>query len=288
MWALLSNPTSGGGLGKRVTAETIAWLKANNLDFDDISGSNEAEAADNLARLYLNSYQGLIVVGGDGLVHLAIQRIAGSNLPIALVPAGTGNDFARSLRLNISNPIANLFLISNRQPTVVDLGKVGEKYFVQILSTGFDSLVNERANQMKHISGRFKYNLAILLVLSTFKPKRYSFKVDQVQFESRAMLIAVANGSSYGGGMYITPMANHQDGWLDVLILGPVSKLEFLKVFPKVYKGSHIDHPAVKILRGKRIEISAPAIAYADGERIGELPVTAEIHPASLKVWRND
>lgn len=288
MWALLSNPTSGGGLGRKVTSETLAWLRANQLEFHDISGADQKEAIENLSKLPLDSYKGLIVIGGDGLVHLAIQRLAGSKLAISVIPAGTGNDFARSLNLDIKNPIANLPLMLDRQPDLIDLGKVGERYFVQILSTGFDSLVNERANQMRRVKGRSKYNLAILLVLSTFKPKSYKFKIDQVEFESKAMLIAVANGASYGGGMLIAPIADHQDGWLDVLILGPVSRFEFLKVFPKVYSGSHIDHPAVKILRGKKVEISADAVAYADGERIGKLPVIAEVNPAGLRVWRND
>jgi diacylglycerol kinase (ATP) len=129
-----------------------------------------------------------------------------------------------------------------------------------------------------------KYNVAIAQVLYTFKPRSYSFRVDEVHLESKAMLIAVSNGKSYGGGMMISPMSDLQDGYLDVMILGPVSRFEFLRVFPKVYSGSHINHPAVKFLKAKSVAISANAVAYADGERVGDLPIEVSIVEKCLRV----
>ena len=130
-----------------------------------------------------------------------------------------------------------------------------------------------------------KYNIAIALVLSTFRPKNYKFRIDAVDFTTEAMLIAVSNGLSYGGGMKVAPHARIDDGLLDIMILGPVSKVEFLKVFPRVFTGSHINHPAVKILQGKGVEISSDAIAYADGERIGPLPISVTVEPQALLTW---
>ena len=163
---------------------------------------------------------------------------------------------------------------------------MNDRFFAEILSTGFDSIVNERANSFKRIKGRMKYNIAILLVLSTFKPKTYRFRIDGITFESKAMLIAVSNGQSYGGGMRITPDASIDDAQFDVMILGPVSRFEFLRVFPKVFSGKHVSHPAVKILKGKEVDIDSDAIAYADGERIGDLPIRARVAPQSLLTWR--
>ncbi|MFM1796720.1 MAG: hypothetical protein RL733_501 [Actinomycetota bacterium] len=286
MWGLLCNPTSGGGRGGKIKVQVVSYLQSKGIAVVDLSGVDVQEATRNLNNAELKQLAGLIVVGGDGLVHLAIQRLASTKVPLLIIPAGTGNDFARTLGLNIERPIENLSLINEVEPAQVDLGQVGQRYFAQILSTGFDSLVNERANQIRFIKGRMKYNVAIIQVLSTFKPRNYHFRIDGVSFESQAMLIAVSNGKSYGGGMLISPMSDIQDGYLDVMILGPVSRLDFLRVFPKVYSGSHIDHPAVKFLKGKNIEITAEAIAYADGERIGDLPIEVSIIEKSLMVYR--
>lgn len=284
MLGLLCNPTSGGGRGGKIKEQVISHLQSQEIDFLDLSGVNADVAEMNLKALDLERISNLIVIGGDGLVHLAIQKLARSAVPLLIIPAGTGNDFARSLGLNINQPLENLSLLNEMKSTGVDLGLVAGEYFAQILSTGFDSLVNERANQMRFIRGRMKYNVAIAQVLSTFKPRSYSFRVDEVHLESKAMLIAVSNGKSYGGGMMISPMSDLQDGYLDVMILGPVSRFEFLRVFPKVYSGSHINHPAVKFLKAKNVAISANAVAYADGERIGDLPIEVSIVEKCLRV----
>jgi diacylglycerol kinase (ATP) len=130
-----------------------------------------------------------------------------------------------------------------------------------------------------------KYNLAIAMELPKFKPMHYTIGLDSQAIQTEAMLIAVANGSSYGGGMLVCPGADMHDGLFDVMVLRPVSKFEFLKVFPKVFKGAHIDHPKVDIYRSRKVSLAAPAIAYADGERIGGLPVQAECMAGAGLSW---
>lgn len=286
MWLVLSNPTSGGGAGQRYRELTLELLKERSIPFRDITSSSYTAAQEELRRSLNNQIKGVIVIGGDGMVHLAVQELALSKTPLALVPAGTGNDFARTLGLNLEKPLESLKVALLRSPEAVDLGVVNDRFFAEILSTGFDSIVNERANSFKRIKGRMKYNIAILLVLSTFKPKTYRFRIDGITFESKAMLIAVSNGQSYGGGMRITPDASINDAQFDVMILGPVSRFEFLRVFPKVFTGKHVSHPAVKILKGKEVDIDSDAVAYADGERIGDLPIRARVAPQSLLTWR--
>ena len=290
MWVLLFNPTSGGGQGRHYATKASEILRAQNISVLEVSGLNYQDTTtrfQSVMREHGSNIDAVVVVGGDGMVHMAIQELAESDIPMALIPAGTGNDFARSLELDLDNPLKTLEICRERLPVAVDLGKSKDRYFAEILSTGFDSIVNERANRLTFIRGRMKYNIAILLVLSTFKPRKYRFRIDAIEFESKAMLIAVSNGQSYGGGMKVTPNAEIDDGLFDVMILGPVSKLEFLKVFPKVFRGAHILHPAVKIIQGRSITIESDAIAYADGERIGELPVTAVVVPGALMTWRN-
>jgi len=153
------------------------------------------------------------------------------------------------------------------------------------LSTGFDSIVNEKANAMSWPKGPMKYNAAIAIELPRFKPHHYEITLDDRTISTQAMLIAVSNGRSYGGGMLVCPRAEITDGYFDVMVLHPVSKLEFIKVFPRVFKGTHITHPAVEIVRSKSVQISSDAVAYADGERIGQLPVSAQCMPGALMTW---
>jgi diacylglycerol kinase (ATP) len=288
MWLLLINPKSGNGRGDKVGKLVKQELNALGIQYLDVSADSAQESQKNLkSKLKENQrFEGLFLIGGDGTVNLAVQELVGSGLGIALIPAGTGNDFARTLNLKLKNPEQLIKYYISNKPSLIDVGKVGEKYFVDVLSTGFDSMVNERANAMKRIKGRAKYNISILLVLSTFKPKSYRFSIDGFSFESKAMLIAVSNGICYGGGMKVTPDAKIDDGLFDILILSPVSKFEFLKVFPKVFSGKHTTHPAVKILRGRSVEIDSDAVAYADGERVGPLPVKARVIERSLLTWR--
>jgi len=288
MWLLLINPKSGNGRGNRVGKLVKQELKALGIEYIDVSADSAQESQENLKSKLRGShkFEGLFLIGGDGTVNLAVQELVGSDLGLALIPAGTGNDFARTLNLQLKNPEKLISHYLSSRPTLIDVGKVGEKYFVDVLSTGFDSMVNERANAMKRIKGRAKYNVSILMVLSTFKPKNYRFSIDGFSFESKAMLIAVSNGICYGGGMKVTPDAKIDDGLFDILILSPVSKFEFLKVFPKVFSGTHTTHPAVKISRGKSVEIDSDAVAYADGERVGPLPVKARVIERGLLTWR--
>ena len=282
---LLANPTSGGGKGAKVKAEVIARLSTLKRTFTDISGSSYESALINLRQAVSQDREGIvIVIGGDGMVHLAIQELANSAFSLLLIPAGTGNDFARSAGLPLKRPLDALEFGLNQSVSKVDLGKVNNRYFAEILSTGFDSLVNERANRI-HWQSKRKYDFAMLFELPLFKPLEYQIKLDEREFSTKAMLIAVANGVSYGGGMKVCPDASLTDGLFDVMILEPVSKLEFLRVFPRVFKGTHITHPRVRIERARSVKISAPAVSYADGERIGPLPISAVIEPKALRTW---
>jgi len=175
--------------------------------------------------------------------------------------------------------------VTSRNPTPIDLGLVDSEWFGAVLSTGFDSVVNEKANTLKWPKGPMKYNVAIAMELPKFTPLQYRIEMDNQNIETEAMLIAIGNGSSYGGGMKVCPDADMSDGLFDVMVLRPVSKFEFLRVFPKVFSGAHINHPQVDIYRTSKVSLQAGAIAYADGERIGGLPVRAECMAGAGLSW---
>ena len=146
--------------------------------------------------------------------------------------------------------------------------------------------MNEKANQLKWPKGPQRYNVAIALELARFKPIEYEITCDGRSFTTEAMLVAIGNGKSYGGGMNICPQAQLNDGLFDIVILEPVSKAEFIKVFPKVYSGSHLSHPAVKVTRAEKVTINATAVAYADGERIGPAPISAQCVKGAGLTWK--
>ena len=287
MWALVINPVAGQGKGATVGTYVAGYLNSRGIKYEIIIGRSGLDQADSLQRFLDRNpdCSGVIAVGGDGLLHLVLQKITPAQVPLAVIPAGTGNDFVRTLGWSPDDVDAILQTVLSKNPQSVDLGLVDGEWFAAILSTGFDSIVNEKANTMSWPKGPMKYNVAIAIELPRFAPRHYEIVLDDRTISTQAMLIAVANGRSYGGGMLVCPHADIADGYFDVMVLHPVSKLEFIKVFPRVFKGTHITHPAVEIVRSKSIKISSDAVAYADGERIGQLPVSAQCISGALMTW---
>jgi diacylglycerol kinase (ATP) len=286
LWLVAINPHSGNGRGSAVAARVTAFLDRNKVEYNTIAAESAAALTRELAtELDSRTYNGVISVGGDGLAHLVMQGCVPRHLPFAIVPAGTGNDFVRTLGWSLENVEPFLKKVISSEPVAIDLGNVDSEWFGAILSTGFDSVVNERANKLTWPKGPQRYNVAIALELPRFNPIEYEINCDGKVINTKAMLVAIGNGKSYGGGMNVCPTAQLHDGLFDVVILEPVSTLEFIKTFPKVYSGSHLSHPAVKTLRAKKVTISANAIAYADGERIGPAPVSAECIKDAGLTW---
>jgi len=286
MYAVVVNPISGKGKGAILGTAVVGRLQTLGLDYVLVSATNSSSLTQNLQTLIeTTNVDAIIAVGGDGLVHLVLQVAAPNRIPFAVVPAGTGNDFARCLNTETLTVEEVVALTLETQARPIDLGLVDSEYFGAVLSTGFDSVVNERANLLKWPKGPARYNAAIILELPKFSPITYEITTDGKTFTTDAMLIAIGNGSSYGGGMKVCPDADLRDGLFDVMILRPVSKVEFLRIFPTVYSGSHVDHRQVEIFRAKSIAIHSHATAYADGERVGQLPVKAECISNAALAW---
>jgi diacylglycerol kinase (ATP) len=233
----------------------------------------------------------LIAVGGDGTVHLAVQAAAGSGVPFGVIPAGTGNDFATvtgAAKGCVASATAIAGAITAGRTRPLDLGRLTgaggqQRWFAAVLGAGFDAIVNERANAMRWPKGPRRYDVAIAAELMRLRPRRYRIVLDGEVHDLDAVLVAVGNTSSYGGGMMMCPAADATDGLLDVVIAGPIGRMTLLRLQPTVYKGTHVDHPAVRTHQARTVEIQADGItAYADGERVCPLPITVTAEPGAL------
>ena len=192
---------------------------------------------------------------------------------------------ARYFDLPRKDTAAAIDVVIGGKERIVDLARIGSTYFVTVLAAGFDAIVNERANQMTWPKGQMRYNLATVAELRTLKPISYVVDFDGEQERFEATLVAVGNGPSFGGGLRITEGAVLDDGLLDVVWFRPLSRRELLKSYPKLFKGTHVNHPDYRHRHARKVTIAAPGItAYADGERIGALPLTVEVAPLALRV----
>lgn len=290
---VLINPSAGNGAGRIEGQKAIAELQRES-EVLDLTGNSMAESKANAKNAIENALiDGLVVVGGDGMTHLGINLCADADIPLGIVAAGTGNDAARALGLPIGDAVAGARVVINnlRQPRLVDLVKarssVGEFWYFGSLSVDFVALVNQRANSWKWPKGPSRYKWAMIAELAAFKPVQYRAVIDGVEKNFQAMLCSIGNSPYFGGGMKVSPKSKIDDGFLEVFIVNKISRLELLKVFPKVYTGEHVTHPAVEFIQAEEVVLSAEKNmpAYSDGEPAGFAPVSAKIVAGALKVY---
>lgn len=283
--ALLTNPGAGAGRGARAREQALPVLRSAGLEVRNLTGRNATEALELARQCVADGVSALVVVGGDGQVNLGIQAVAGTEVPLGIIPAGTGNDVARYFDLPRDDPAAAAGRFVSGAPRRIDLAKCGDRYFATVLAAGFDAIVNERANRMRWPRGQSRYTLATLAELRTFRPLSYTLDLDGHEHRLSAMLCAVGNGPSFGGGLRITEGALLDDGLLDVVIIKPMSRLGLIRTYPKLYDGGHVRHPAYEHHRVRSVTVAAPGIvAYADGERLAPLPLTISVAPAAVTV----
>lgn len=253
-------------------------------------GPTQERATTAASRALAHGCQTLVVVGGDGTVNLGANLCAQTNVRLGVVAAGTGNDIAQHLGLPVHDSAAATAVIASGAGRSIDLGRVtavgrSPRWFVGVLGAGFDAVVAARAARLRWPKGQLRYPVALLAELPGFRPIPYVVEIDGQPLHTRAMLVAVANTTSFGGGMRVCPDAQVDDGFFDVLVVHALSTLAFLRVFPRVYSGTHTDHPAVEIRRAQHVRLEASGIlAQADGEPVGTLPLDIEVVPRALTV----
>ncbi len=283
--ALLTNPTSGKGRGRRTAAIALPRLREAGFEVRELVGDDGAQALHLARRAVADGVETLVVCGGDGMTHIGAQAVAGTGTNLGIIPAGTGNDVARYFGIPRTDPQAAADVVVGSRVRTVDLARVGDTYFATVLASGFDSKVNERANDMVWPRGQMRYNLATLAELRVFEPLPYTLVLDGEERHLEAMLVAVGNGPSFGGGLRITEGAVLDDGLLDVVVIKPMSKARLVRSYSRLFTGTIAQIPEYEHRLAKTVTVAAPGIvAYADGERLGALPLTVECAPGSLRV----
>jgi len=282
--AVLANPHAGRGRHRAVLPLVLERLRAGGADVRLLDAPSRDGALDAARQAVGDGIGALVAAGGDGTVHLAFQAVAGTDTPLGVIPAGTGNDFAVETGLP-RDPLAAADAILAGESRRVDLARLDNGlWFGAVFGAGFDAIVNERANRMRFPRGPRRYDLAIFAEMMRLRPRHYKMRLDGVVEEFEAVLVAVGNTASYGGGMRICPDADPTDGLLDVVI-GLVDRRTLVRIKPKVYAGRHVDHPGVRVARARTVELHADSITgYADGERAVPLPVTITAVPGALRL----
>ncbi|WP_158590039.1 diacylglycerol/lipid kinase family protein [Amnibacterium setariae] len=290
------NAAAGGGRAGAAGRRAVTALTGAGHEVDELTAGSDGEMEAALRRVLASDPDAVVAVGGDGTVHVAVNALAQTGVPLAIVAAGTGNDVARCLDLPHDDPDAAIAALvrafAGDAPPVreVDAVRVSTgRWFVGMLSAGFDAAVNERANRMTRLSGTPRYVAAVLLEVARLHPRRYRVVIDRDARHLDAVLVTVGNTASIGGGMRLAPDARVDDGLLDVLVAAPLSRRALLRLLPRVFRGTHVDDEHVDIVRGRVVSIDVddrgPApVTYADGERFGPLPVTLEAVRGALRI----
>lgn len=284
---VVANPTAGRGKAGRLIGKADAILHDLRVEHEVRVSTSGDDLEATVRRAAEDGAEIVAVLGGDGTVSLGANGVLGTGAALAILPAGTGDDFAKVVGAGRFD--AAVRLLANPKIVPIDvvslIAGVEHRHFVNIAGAGFDSEVTETANGMSvRLGGTGTYVAAVMKTLSRFSPARYELTVDGESFSVDAMLTVVGSGIQYGGGMKVLPNARVNDGLMDVCIVEALSKTAFLRAFPRVFTGSHGRHPKVRMMRATTVTVEAnrKVLVYADGERVGPLPASFEMLPGAL------
>ncbi|ANB58192.1 lipid kinase, YegS//BmrU family protein [Anoxybacillus sp. B7M1] len=287
------NKISGNGKGLKVWKKVEKLLQEKQVNYQVRFTERPKHAVEIVKEFSSEACNAVVAVGGDGTIHDVANGLIHSNIPLGIIPAGSGNDLARALDIPMDYKRA-LERILKGKKRKMDVGKIGEEYCMTVTGIGFDGKVAEINNAAKYKDllnlvrlGDLSYGLSVLHALFQYRPVRIQLKIDgEVQFFSNVWFIAIANTPNYGGGIKICPDACYYDGLFDICIVHSVTKWELLRTFPKAYKGKHVSHPSVTMIKGKQVEIIAepPIIVQSDGEILTKTPVNVTIQKEALLI----
>lgn len=282
------NPQAGGGRAAGYRTVLERWIADHSTHalWEIQQTAGPGHGTELAAQAVAQGANVVVAAGGDGTLGEVVNGVAGAGVPVGLLPLGTGNDCARHLGIG-TDLLSGLHTLLHGKSHRVDLGKAGDRYFINIAGCGFDAAVAQRVQQgWRRLPGTLAYIGAVLHTLLTFTPVRMRLTLDDTPRELRALMCSVANASSYGGGMRIAPHARMSDGLFDVCVIAEAGRLEFLRTFPSVFRGAHLDHPKVQIYRAQRVSVQSdpPVPVLIDGDVRGCTPVEFRICPHAVQM----
>jgi len=282
--ALLVNPHSAHGRSLKLLPKVEQALDASRIAFR-VERTRGLEDGVERALRVVESGEVPVVLSGDGLIGAVGGAMAGVETPLGMIPSGRGNDLARVLGIP-NDPVGAVAVLAAGEARPIDVGEANGKRFLGIVSVGFDSEANRLANETTFMRGNLVYAYAAVRMLLAWKPGRFTVRVGEESHRFSGYSVSVANSRAFGGGMYIAPDAELDDGEFDVVTVGEVGKLRFVGNLPKVFKGTHVEEDEVQVFRASHLELSAsrPYPVYADGEHLTELPARLRILPRALRV----
>lgn len=289
-WIIVSNPESGNRKTqqeKSLVIEELCRRNSSHVVVEETYSEGFRVSFTGLLQSRIPR-RGVLVIGGDGTVHEVANVIHQVNPTIAfgVLPAGTGNDFAIQIGVHKRSISELLTHYLSSEPVSIDIIKAQDRICLQILSTGFDAEVSERSRSLPRFLGNIRYIFGLLIELVRLNPIHYKMTIDGKESSFPALMLSCANGRNYGGGMFLSPNSDHQDGILELIVLHPVGRLELLRVFPKIFSGGHTSHPAFEIIPFRKLHLKAGTIAQGDGESICQSPLDLTIGISQLRTWK--
>lgn len=283
---VIVNPIAGRGRGRKTWERLRRAAGASEHTVEAFETHRPGDAARLAAEAAAAGTDRVIVLGGDGTLHETVNGLVGTRASLGVVPAGTGNDFCKPIRIP-TDPEAALAVALGAHTVKVDVGRAWNRYFLNSAGIGFDAEVCRETNAIpKYFGGTAPYLVGVAKVLARFRPRPVTIDIDGKVSRATITLLAVGNGQYYGGGMWIAPNASLTDGLFDIITAGNLSLYELLAAVPRIYAGTHLRLPKVQETRGQRLTVTSdyPLAVHLDGEVAGTLPVTIEILPGTLEV----
>jgi diacylglycerol kinase (ATP) len=283
---ILLNPKAGRGKARFVLRQALEVMQGEGVEVD-VQESRDAQHLLALARQAAAEKPDAIVsLGGDGTHHYVVNGIMGSEIPLGIIPCGSGNDFPKGLGIP-TQARAAAEVVRAGHIRRVDLGRAGNTVYGCIAGVGFDSVVTRYANErVRRLRGSWAYAWSILRCVKSYRPEPLQIVSDVQEFRGEVIFAVVGNNVSYGGGIHLTPRAKLDDGLLDVCVVPYMGKVEFLRWVPRAYRGEHLKHPRIIYFQARKVSLNATSRLelFGDGEFMQELPATIEIIPRALPV----
>lgn len=285
-YLFIVNPVAGKGNGSKIIPIIKEVMDTYKYTYEIKITEKIGDAKLFAEEAKTKNFSIIVSVGGDGTLHEVVNGMVGGPQKLGVIPAGTGNDFARTLNIPFNLREA-LEILAKKKSIPVDIGRLNGKHFVNFCSIGLDALIAQEANKIKkYFSSTYSYVIGVIKALGKFKSLKVDLIIDGIKYNEEIMLIAVCNGAYYGGGMKIAPHAEVFDGQFDICVVRKMSKLKLLFLFPTIFKGEHVKYKEVKMYRGKGVQIFSTENmnVNADGEIIDNRPIKFEAVNKKIEV----